>query len=306
MLKVAMQKMDPVFFAFCRDVGTSTFLLCMARRFEQKTFRFPRSSEMLAFASLGLTGVAGCVLFMGWSMMYISPLNASLYQPLQPIFVVLLSIFPFRVKSGLALQLPPTLQCVMQVVGLSCAVCGAIYVPIMKGATGGDTLMGNMLILISVSMGSVFQILNKLLLESWEPISRTAWTYVFGALFVGFILPFRLVSTDQISQSTIVPLLYTIVLTSGFNYVAMAWVNQRSGPAMVTAFLPLQVVTTAILDWLCFGGAPTTVEVIGGFMIVGGLLCISIFSRVVAKPPEPHASKVEPEADPIGKTHLHA
>ena len=100
---------------------------------------------------------------------------------------------------------------------------------------------------------------------------------------MAFMLPFRNGTFGSFAHGASMALAYAIFLSSGFNYAAMSWVNQHSWPAMVTAFLLLQVVTTAIPDWFFLAEAPSTVEVGDGSLIIVGLLCVTVSSHPSVK-----------------------
>ena len=116
--KMAVKRSDPVFFCFCRDVGAALLLLFVAWWLHRATLRSPRADKLEASAAFGVNGVAGGMVFFVYSLQYITPLNASLCQPLQPVLVLFLSVYPFRVPSGLMLQCPPSLCCFMELAGL--------------------------------------------------------------------------------------------------------------------------------------------------------------------------------------------
>ena len=65
-----------------------------------------------------------------------------------------------------------------------------------------------------------------------------------------------------------------VFLASAFNYFAYAWAARRSTASHVTAFFPLQVVFTAILQIIFLHVPPTPAQLGGAAMIVLALFCI--------------------------------
>ncbi len=51
----------------------------------------------------------------------------------------------------------------------------------------------------------------------------------------------------------------------------MAWINQTISPVFQTAFIPLQGVAAVILSYIFLSEVPTTGELIGGSVVIGGL-----------------------------------
>lgn len=89
-LKVALKEhVDPVVFSFLRDVGGAAVLLGVCK------FRgelvWPRREDLGTFVLLGVLGVYIGQQFMVIALQFISPLNAMLLQPSQPVLTVLLS-----------------------------------------------------------------------------------------------------------------------------------------------------------------------------------------------------------------------
>lgn len=275
---VHSEHIDPVVFSFGRDAGAAVLLHILVGLSEPQNWRLPKREETLPLVAIGLTGVALSMVVMVVALKFITPVNAMIYQPLQPVLALCLSVWPFQTTSGLGLKWPPTSKCLLRIAGILCSVGGAIYVPVMQSHNEGQQVMvGNALMLLSVTSGSMYQVLNKRFLSQsgWSALMTAAWTYAFGAIFVALILPFQEGAWPRTwTLGMVASLSYAIFLTSGFNYVAMSWANQRTGPVLVTAFMPFQVVATAVLEWLFQGRPPTSVDVIGGTLVICGLSAV--------------------------------
>ena len=170
-VKVALappNDVDPVVFSFLRDVGGALVLLCVCRF--QGNLVWPRREDVGVFVLLGVLGVYIGQQFMVVALQYdaVTPLNAMLLQPSQPVLTVLIAAL-FGTE---ALELSTT-HWRLKLAGILVGACGAMYSVYMASTRDtppsppspptthphekhqGGALVGNMLLIVQCVSGKV-------------------------------------------------------------------------------------------------------------------------------------------------------
>jgi len=177
----------------------------------------------------------------------------------------------------------------VKMVGIVVSVCGALVVvvwgeeynagSVSSGKAGaisqaiGYTVLMMHLVAISASV-----VLQKPLLHKYPPVFLCCASYTISTLILA-VLGIWQVGLDINAWSLggnpmlLGVLAYLVVLTTGFNYTALAWGNKMTSPTVLTTYSTLVPVTTAILSWLLLGKLLTIGQAAGGSIIVAGLIC---------------------------------
>jgi hypothetical protein len=79
----------------------------------------------------------------------------------------------------------------------------------------------------------------------------------------------------EVTPAGVGGLFFSGALATFFNYLAMAWVNKRASPVIVSAAYPLQSFFTPLLSTLILGSEVYATDFAGGAVVILGLaLCI--------------------------------
>ena len=285
----ASQKLDPIVLSFFRDVGGGALLL-LACWCTGQLVR-PQQSDIGWFVLIGITGIFVGQMFAVIALKFISPLNAALSQPLQPILTAILAsclgldALRLRTAAGAA-----------TVAGILLAVAGGAVAVVGDAAAKaghdeshavGDLIIGNALLLTQCLCGAGYQCVQKHVLnsKSYPALAVAAWGYVFGGAMVALVLPIASYENADfwtLPRSSWLPIAYAILLTSAFNYGAQAWANRHSSPTTVTAFFPLQIGFAALFQWVFLGAPPSQWEYVGALLTTFGLALMVVARRRVA------------------------
>lgn len=117
---------------------------------------------------------------------------------------------------------------------------------------------------------------------SWSkyPITATAWTYLFGAIFMGIASIYYVVEDTSVFTSIdsqiIIPLLYSVFISSSLCYGLITFGNKHLPSTIVTAFWPLQIGVALTLSFLIFGTEMTYLQWLGCAFILLGLAGVTI------------------------------
>lgn len=157
-----------------------------------------------------------------------------------------------------------------------------------------DLTFGYSLLFAQVVMGALYGIFQKPLLAHYSSIVVCAWGYAMGTLeiaitfvvsaAVAHVFPVSLKEIPdvtskafwQVPRSSLLPLLYAVLIMSALGYWIMSWVNQRASPFFVTMFYPVSGVATALLAWIFLRESVKPGICIGAVLIATGLYCVLV------------------------------
>lgn len=247
----------------------------------------------------GLTGVAGCQLAYFYAVSHLSVGVALLLEYLAPVLIV--GWLWLRTRRA-----PRRLT----VVGVVLAVAGlALVLDVMGGmrlSTAG-LLWG---LAAAVCLVLYFLIVDQVD-DELPPISLAASGLVVGAVvlllagLVGVLDTTRGASTVVLGSTTVpwwVPVLVISLVAAAFAYVTGVAAVRMLG-AKVASFVALTEVLFAVgFAWLVLGELPTSIQLVGGALIVAGLVAVRADeASEPADEPEPEpgpepGSAVEPDS----------
>ena len=221
-------------------------------------------------------------------VVYTTPDTASMFQPLVPVVVVIVAVIlrtepcpRINTKGGFA-----------KVFGVVLAVSGAIIMTYGKQnagdapkSVGTPKPIGYIFLLINVSAAAVWVVLQKKYIFNkvnmrWReyPINVTAWTYFYGALFMGLASFYYTGQPDKFKipkPEVYYCLIYSIFVTSALGYMLITWCNMLVNSSFVTASWPLQVLFCVILSYIVLGETLVALEVVGALMIISALMAVT-------------------------------
>ena len=265
---------SPAVFALLRDLIA---LLCFlpALYFSHASRLLPRFEHLGHFLLLGVFGVWGSQLM---SALTIANLSAPIYGLLKPCAPVVslgaavaLGAQPFDIRAR-----PSQLIAA----GVLLSVAGAAYI---VGASYQDresknAPLGALYVSLYLLFAGCFPVLQKRVLSSlpeYSPLFVTAWAYVLGTALIAssVVVAAPPAAAWAFSGVAFAGLCFSGVVTSFFNYSAMAWVNKRTSGVFVSCFFPLQSVLTPALAAAFLSAEVLPSDVGGGCVVVAGLAC---------------------------------
>ncbi len=269
--KFAVSVIPPISLVYLRWLIAAAPLLLTAHLVEKPDWKaaLGRWKLLAALAALGLGGYTSCLYF---ALYFTSPLNASLINSFNPALIMLASAFFLGESVG-----------PRRVAGTALGFLGVLTV-ITKGRLDAVAALrfntGDLLMLAAIACWTAYTILGRRV-KPLKPITATAAQAVLIVAMMTPILPFTglvLPKTPQAAAS----LAYIAVFPSVLSYVCWNLALSAVQPGKAGVFLNLIVVFTAIATVLL--GTPLTApQVVGGALVLGGVLLISIQGKAAAK-----------------------
>ena len=99
------------------------------------------------------------------------------------------------------------------------------------------------------------------------PVYVTAWSMLFGTLFAGAVSLIYIGQPEKfvnpVQGIAILPLLYSIFITTGLSYTLITWCTSQISASIVAATWPLQVVACAVFAYLLTDEIPNAMQLMG-------------------------------------------
>ncbi|MED4583143.1 DMT family transporter [Brevibacillus choshinensis] len=258
--KFVVTEMTPLWLTFARWVLALLVLIPLAQVLEKPDWK-QVAKAWLPLSFMGLLGVIGFNVLLYTSLKYTSATNAALVTALNPVVIVLLSVFFLREKvsriqaSGFILSLLGVLVILNQ---------GNIVRVFQTQYNQGD-----LLVLCCVLVWTLYSIIGKRV-KGVPPVTATAASTFLAAIMM---LPFAIV--QGIDFSTLSPLafsgiLYIVLFPSICSFVFWNVSVRAVGASQAGITLNLIPVFTAMIS-VIFGESITQAQVWGGLLVFIGV-----------------------------------
>jgi len=254
------------------------------------------AKKWLALGTFQTMNIVGAIL----AISQIPAITFAIFQPTIPILAVGLSI-----AWGMEKINP------IKVASIIVSVVGAIIVLTWKewGQTnnlgsnfavdeseGSTNIAGAFFLLTNLAGGALYAVYQKAsgAVDEYSPpfVAGMSFLVATGYIFVAAVIESSFYPANSYvwllggHTQSLLALCYAIVLTSAFNYGALAWAIKETTPSMVTSFFTMQPMFTALMSMIFLGVFVTLGQAIGGVAIIAGLL-INVQSQNV----DPYDSK---------------
>lgn len=163
--------LSPSVFILFRAVG-ATLLFWFVKLFlpREKIAR----KDWLLLAVCGVFGVAVNQLFFFHGLNLSSSINSGIIMASNPLLVVLLSYFLLKE------HVTPR-----KITGIVIGALGAILLTLTAGTGKGDSMLGDLFLVINAASYAVYMVLVKPLMQKYSPLTVITYVFTFGT---GFIL----------------------------------------------------------------------------------------------------------------------
>lgn len=262
-VKTITAEMDPLDLGFLRFL-VATPIMIIFLMIRRKNLTIPKK-ELPSLVVLGLTGVTLLYLFQFIGIKYT---NASTASVLINTNVIFIAIF-----SGLFLSETFTIK---KISGISLSFLGVIIVtvsniPQERFAFNDIFFIGSILMLLSAFCWSVYSIVGKRLLKTYDNLTITTYAFALGTLFyIPFVISDIVPSIQTISVNGWLSILYLALGCSIFGYLGWYYALRQTEASRAAVFLNLIPVFTITLA-LFFGEQITILFLLGATLIIYGV-----------------------------------
>lgn len=233
---IVPEALDPFVMTFFRMMGAAILFWAISP-FTKKEKVPPRDIMLFFFASLFAIVLNQTSFIYGLSKT--SPIDASLVVTLLPIVTMLL--------SAIIIKEPITW---LKAVGVLTGASGAIILVLnSNNESSSGSMIGNLIVLGSVTSFALYLTLFKDLISRYSPLTAMKWMFLFAALLT-FPMSFNLLTSTNISQfdtSVYLRIGYVVVLATFLTYMLIPIGQKTIRPTTISMYNYLQPVMASIL-----------------------------------------------------------
>jgi drug/metabolite transporter (DMT)-like permease len=253
--KMALATIPPITLATLRFGIALIILLSIARR---GSFLPWRNSRL---ALLGLIGIGGMFLLQNWGLERTAAANASMLQGAAPIGIVIAAALFLREAPGTT-----------RVAGTIIALAGVVAITLTSGNGIRNPGVGDLYILGSAACFAAFVVLGRQSFRQYGsiPVLTVAIGWALAFLVPLSIGELSISGVGSVEMSTISLVLYLGAGCSALTYLLWGFALRHLEASEAAVFDNVVPVVGVIAAALVLQERPTSFEVLGGLLIVGG------------------------------------
>ena len=196
--------------------------------------------DFLRLIALGVFGVAVNQSLFLKGLHLTSPIDAAIMMITTPILVLII--------AGILIKERITM---LKASGVAIGFGGAAFLIYqnLSGSTHAASFLGDLFVFINALSWGTYLVLVKPLIKKYHTITILKWTFLFA---LPMVLPFGVVDGMQLNWHTIsgtifIYALYVIVFTTFIAYLLNTFALTELSPSIVSAYIYLQPLLTAII-----------------------------------------------------------
>ncbi len=254
---------QPMPFILLRVTGASILFWLLAFISYEKVAR----KDLIKMMFCGMFGVAANQLMFFQGLDLTSRIHASIIMVTSPVLVALLSIFILKERFTLN-----------RLLGISLGLGGATYLILQNTSSGsGSSFTGDLFVFINAASYGLYLVLVKSLMKKYAPLTVIRWVFTFGLLFV---IPFGAPELSSINlnmpNDIILKIALVIIFTTFFCYLLNIYGIKRVSPTVVSSYIYLQPILTALFAILANDESLESSMIISSIAIFIGVYLVSI------------------------------
>lgn len=272
---IIVQALPPLFAAFLRYSIAMPLFILAAKLFDKKNkfkIRLSDTKLQLKLAGLGALQVSLYNILFLTGLKYTSSSDATLIIAINP---TLTAIF----AAGLYADEKLTKNRVM---GLSTALIGVTLIVLLSpNVDVEDRLLGDLIIFLAALVWALFTVLSRPLLKQIKPLTFTAWTTVYGWIFLlisTLIVDIEYFSFEQLKSiptDVIWALMFLAVVAAVYGNIAFNTGIVKIGPSKTAIFVNFVPVFGVFFSVLLLSDEFSMWYFLSFFLIIIGVLIIN-------------------------------
>lgn len=264
---VSLRQLSPVNLAILRLFIASVIFLCLVL-FQRKRFSPFHKKDILPLFLLGFVGVSMYHLSLNYGEQFISAGAASLIIATIPIFVVVLA------KIFLSEHIDKKI-----VLGIVIALAGVVIISLLGNPDARieiDYLSGALAVVLAAFVGAVYTIAGKKMMNNYNPLSLTAYSFLIGNLgLIPFLSGSFFEEVMQLSLVTWAAVLFLAFFPTVIAYSLWYTALEVKQASEISVFLYATPVVSTFLGAVFLLEQITIFYVLGGFFVLVGLYVVN-------------------------------
>jgi len=247
----------PLALAMARMLGAAAFFVAFTR--SRGLLTKTTAHDKLVLAGLSVLGITLNQALFLVGLHRTSPTAAALLSVTIPVFTATLAVALRIERASTAM-----------VGGLMLALVGVLWLTGIRAVDRGAAT-----VTVNALCYSTYLVLSRRSIQRLGALTVVTWLFVFGALsFMPLGMPALIASVPQWTARSYALVAYIVVVPTIVAYLCNAWALGRSTPSLVTIYVSVQPLLTALLSWLQLGQPLTLRLVVAGAFILAGVALV--------------------------------
>lgn len=267
--RLAMSTFDPILFAFIRFGGAVPIFFVLLK-WKEGSIGI-RLGDAVRIMIIGLFGVTGLEILVMYSIKFTTLANASL-----------LNVAPWPIFAALFAPLFTKERITRAIMTGGIAALAGVALVILGGEEGLDLsaghMLGNLMAFGCSMIGALYNLASMPLMSRYSALRVTAWTILFGALFM---LPLTLGAWGDVSWGSLgavewSSIVYNIVFSTVAAFLLWNACMFRVGATRSNFFRYVVPAAAVIAGFVMFGERILPMQVVGALFMAAGLVWIQL------------------------------
>lgn len=264
---VSLRELSPVNLAILRLFIASVIFLCLVL-FQRKRFSPFYKKDILPLFLLGFVGVSTYHLSLNYGEQFVSAGAASLIIATIPIFVVVLA------KIFLSEHIDKKI-----ILGIVIALVGVALISLWGNPDARieiDYVSGALAVLLAAFVGAVYTIAGKKMMNKYNPLSLTAYSFLIGNLgLIPLLSKSFFEEVMQLSLLTWAAVLFLAFFPTVIAYSLWYTALEVKQASEISVFLYATPVVSTFLGAVFLQEQITVFYVLGGLFVLAGLYVVN-------------------------------
>jgi drug/metabolite transporter (DMT)-like permease len=264
--KLGVQEMPPFLFALIRNMIASSLLLLFYTFRRRTNNKQPLSTlPWKKIGWMGLTGITLFSVFFNLALVYTSASTGALIQGFIPVAIVLLAVIFLNEK--------PTIP---HIAGIFFSVIGVILIGFIDVGSAGNSVLGNVLMILSVVSWAVYTVVSKSI-HQYDPVTVTTFSTIAGTAFLIPVVLFEQWGRPLPTVSTNAwwSILYLAIFSSTICFILYNRALKILPATTVGNLLNLDPLIGAIIAIIVLNEKITAWQITGGLLVLAGIVLSS-------------------------------
>jgi drug/metabolite transporter (DMT)-like permease len=239
------------------------FLLLIAVFRSRVRYTWPRREDLARFIACALVGHTMHIALVMYGMDLSTPFSSSLVLTSGPLFTLVI----------LALAGVERLRA-RQVAGTLVALVGIVLFLSDKFAAGFSRAgVGDLVLLAAAALFALYTVLAQPLVKRYGPLIVLCYTLLFSAppILIWTLPGFLATPASAYTGSVWIGLVWALLISSFFGWLAWSWVNAVRGVARSAPYAYLMPPIAGVVAWLTLGEAFTWLKISGAVVTMAGV-----------------------------------